>query len=128
MSISSHDLTTEVAITTINKLLKKSYFSICDIDRVAQMLRINPRNSSAYDILSALHCVDYADMTPNVRNAIPTLITECLSQSEVFQFPMPTPQGEYKRPITIVVESQKVEEPATPAHKPGYIARLLGRR
>ena len=35
-------------------------------------------SGKAYDMLRALHCVDYAKMPPNVRAALPELLREVL--------------------------------------------------
>ncbi len=78
----------DVAVTAINEMLRDKHFSICTVRDVAAMLNVNP-DCQEYRILKTLHCVDYADMTKNVRDAIPGLIAACLDQN-VFQFPLPS--------------------------------------
>lgn len=83
------DLQKEIAITAINTMMKRSFFSICAIDKAAKVLGMTMHRGPAYNALHALHCVDFADMSPNVRRAIPEMIKECFSESDVFQFPLP---------------------------------------
>lgn len=73
------------AMTALNKMLADGHFSICTVDRVAAMLNIRPAGE-AYNILNTVHCVDYAKMPTELREAIPDLIKECLGIDPVYQF------------------------------------------
>jgi hypothetical protein len=73
------------ATTALNAMLADRHFSICTIDSVASMLNVKPA-SDAYNILRAVHCIDYAKMPAELRQAIPGLIKECLGVAPVYEF------------------------------------------
>jgi hypothetical protein len=60
------------------KLFEQRHFSICDVDTLMKLLGTNA-HTSAYTQLRALHCVNYADMPPALRQRIPHLVRECLA-------------------------------------------------
>jgi hypothetical protein len=65
----------------LDKMFKARHFSICDLDSI--MLIAHGHSSRickppAYTLLHALHCVDYAAMSTEVRDSIPALVRECL--------------------------------------------------
>lgn len=61
----------------LNRLLNERHFSICTLDSIADVLGTS-RNTEAYRLLRALHCIDYAAMSPQMREALPQLINEAL--------------------------------------------------
>lgn len=73
------------AMTALNEQLRKDHWSICCIDRAAQLLNVNARGE-AYDILHALHCIDYDKMPSELRASIPDLVKQCLGIDPVYQF------------------------------------------
>ncbi|MEJ5030087.1 hypothetical protein [Comamonas sp. MYb69] len=73
------------AMTAVNEQLRKGHWSICCIDSAAQLLDVSARGE-AYDILRALHCVDYNKMPSELRASIPDLIKQCLGIEPVYQF------------------------------------------
>ena len=73
------------AMTAVNEQLKARHWSICVIDRAARLLNVSARGD-AYDILHALHCIDYNKMPRELRDSIPDLIKQCLGINPVFQF------------------------------------------
>jgi hypothetical protein len=73
------------AMTALNKMLADGHFSICTVDSVAAMLNVRPAGDS-YNILRTVHCVDYAKMPAELREAIPSLIKECLGIDPFYQF------------------------------------------
>jgi hypothetical protein len=79
------DLKQQIALTALNEMMSGNHFNICTIDRVGSMLGVNPKGD-AYSMLSPLHCIDWAKMPPEVREAVPSLIQECLGVSPVFKF------------------------------------------
>lgn len=83
-----NDLKQLAAMTALNDMLGKSSFSICTIDNVAKLLDVNPRGE-AYDTLRAVHCIEYADMPPQLRDAIPDLIRQCLGVETIYRFQTP---------------------------------------
>lgn len=60
------------------KLFDSRHFSICTVDSMMKLIGATER-SPAYTQLSALHCVDYADMPQDLRERLPLLVRECLS-------------------------------------------------
>lgn len=73
------------ALTALNEMMAKSYFCICTIDKVATLLGVNPKGE-AYNILSPLHCIDFAKMPDELRHAIPGLIEQCLGVAPAYRF------------------------------------------
>lgn len=64
--------------TATRQLFDSRYFSICTVDKLLKLVGTNAR-TPAYTQLSALHCVDYADMPKELRERIPYLVRECLA-------------------------------------------------
>jgi len=75
------------AQAAMKKLLGDSHFSISGVQSIAKVLGLPRPSGRAYDTLHALHCVDYADMDPQLRAAIPGLIKECLGQLSLEHMP-----------------------------------------
>lgn len=73
------------ALTALNSMMKKGHFDICCIRDVAQLLGVDPKGD-AYTLLHPLHCIDFAEMPRELREAIPRLIQECLGVAPTFQF------------------------------------------
>lgn len=78
------DLKKLAAMTALNKLMRDGHFSICTLDSVAKMMNVVTGGES-YAILRSIHCVDYADMPQELREAIPQLISDVLGDP-AFQF------------------------------------------
>lgn len=91
------------ALTALNSMMAKGHFSICTIDSVGELLGINPRGCDAYKILHPLHCIDWAKMPQELRDAVPGLIQECLGIAPAFQFKTLEP--------TLIDVSPKAETP-----------------
>ena len=126
MSLTPYELKQEIAITALNNMMRKSFFSICEVRDAANLLGI-PMHGEAYDTLKALHCVDYAQMSPAVRAAIPKLIADVFNRPDIFQFQLPSQRNilETASRATIVdVEATVVQPKAKPRSMMG---RLLGR-
>lgn len=62
----------------IKKLLGGKHFSICKLDDIGKFLGVNPEHHPNYKMLQALHCVDYCDMSEDMRQELPRKIMECL--------------------------------------------------
>jgi hypothetical protein len=67
-----------VVVTAMKELLTESFFSICKLKKIADLIG-TPTHGRAWDLLSALHCTNYADMPLQLRESIPHLINECLT-------------------------------------------------
>jgi len=79
------DMKQLVAITALNKMMKRGHFDICTIDSVARMLGVDPKGP-AYTTLHPLHCVDFSEMPRQLREAIPGLVNQCLGSAAIFEF------------------------------------------
>jgi hypothetical protein len=66
-----------VAKTLLDKLFTEKWFSICEVDSLCDLAG-RPRNTPAYKMLRALHCVHYANMPQELLEQIPQLVNECL--------------------------------------------------
>lgn len=81
-----NDLRKLAAMTSLNKLMKQRHFDICTIRDVGDLLGIPVRNTEEYKILETLHCVDYSEMPPQLRDAIPRMVKKILDLPAVYQF------------------------------------------
>jgi hypothetical protein len=63
------DFSKEAVIAAMTKMFRGSHFSICDVDKCLKITGGIP-NSSDYDALSALHCVHWSDMSPQLRQQV----------------------------------------------------------
>lgn len=68
----------EVTQIKIKEMLGGSFFSICDVDEIGDMIGVNPRQHPNYIFLKALHCVHFNKMSAAVRQELPHKIIECL--------------------------------------------------
>jgi len=71
-----------IALTAVAKMLKSNYFSISTVDSVCKLIGARA-NGAAYDMLRALHCIDYSEMPPQVKEGIPALMREVFSQVKI---------------------------------------------
>lgn len=110
------DLKKLSAVTAVNDMLRKGYANICTIDTIARMLGADPKGD-AYNILRTLHCVEFSTMPPELRDAVPELIRQCLDVAPTYQFEFPIPA-----PVTI----DRVID-AMPPKEGGLLRRLTGR-
>jgi len=70
----------EIINLALDKLLnKKSYFDICIVDKVAETLNVNPGINPDYRFLSTLHCINYSDMSNDLKEKLPAMIMAVLS-------------------------------------------------
>ena len=80
------DLKQLSALTALNSMMAKDWFDICTVDRVAELLGVSCGGSEAYKILHPLHCVAWAKMPQELRDAVPGLIQECIGIAPQYQF------------------------------------------
>jgi len=71
-----------IALTAVRKMLKGRYLDITTVRSVCEVIGANA-NGAAFDMLSALHCINYADMPRDVREGIPALMREVFSQAKI---------------------------------------------
>lgn len=71
---------TEIIQITLNKLLNKnSFFSICDVDRLSDVLGTNCQAHPDYKYLHSLHCCSYSDMSRDLKEKLPEMIMNVLT-------------------------------------------------
>lgn len=82
----------EVARMALNKMMEGNHFSICTVDNILQITKGVPQKED-YDTLRLLHCVDFRDFTPVMREEFPKLLQRVLES--------PTMQLEigFKKPV-----------------------------
>jgi hypothetical protein len=73
------------AETALNNMMSEPHFSICAIDAAAKVLGINA-GGEAYDILRPLHCIKWDKIPPALRDAVPSLIEQCLGVKPAYVF------------------------------------------
>ena len=73
------------ALTALNDMMAKGWFDICVINKVADLIDVNP-SGDAYRILAVLHCIHYDKMPADLRDSIPDLVQQCLGIAPIFQF------------------------------------------
>lgn len=61
------------ATTAVRKMLDDSYFSICAVKKVINLLDIDA-DREAVEILETIHCVDYNKMPTELILALPELL------------------------------------------------------
>ena len=61
--------TKETVLAALSKMFTGGYFDICTIDKCLKLTRSIP-NGHDYDCLSALHCVHWKDMSPDLRKTV----------------------------------------------------------
>jgi hypothetical protein len=71
-----------VANTALKKMLKSGHFSICTIDDILKLTGSVPRGQD-YNLLHALHCVDYKDMPPELLRGLPLLLQRVLGSERL---------------------------------------------
>lgn len=85
----SDELKALAALTALNAMFAGGHFNICTIDRAAKLLAVHVE-PEAYNLLHALHCVNWKDMPPDLRAEIPRLVQQTLSQGgHTFRFDSP---------------------------------------
>ena len=68
-----NDLKMLSAQAALVKLFDQSYFSICAVDNIIEMMGIKPERET-YLILKTLHCVHYNQMPADLLQALPEMI------------------------------------------------------
>lgn len=72
----------------LKNILKSDFFSICSLQAIFASYGVNHwdhRNNTSYQILHALHCIHYKDMTPELRDSLPVLIADALKSCPGFR-------------------------------------------
>lgn len=111
------DLKRLAAVTALNDMFKKGYLSICTIDTIGKMMNVDPKGEP-YRLLSTLHCVHFAEMPQELKEAIPGLIEKCLMVAPTFQFPQPK-----RVAVDVVYDVPKPGEEVEP-RKRGFLRML----
>ena len=72
-------------VSSINKMLQANYFDICTVDAILKVLHL-PAGGEIYDVLRTLHCIHYAQMPKELRDAIPEMLQAVLGVSPTYKF------------------------------------------
>jgi hypothetical protein len=59
----------QAATVAIKKLFEGTYFSICELDSIIKLLGCLP-DKKDYEALKCLHCVNWSDMPPDLRDEV----------------------------------------------------------
>jgi hypothetical protein len=89
----------QAAGIALHNLLYKGHFSICDLDKIAKLIG-KEVGGKDYEALSAMHCVNWADMPEHLRQQAREKIVELLG--------LP--------PLVIEGEKAKTEQAPEPEH------------
>ncbi|QDP52112.1 MAG: hypothetical protein Unbinned706contig1000_56 [Prokaryotic dsDNA virus sp.] len=63
----------------IKKMFSGDHFSICDLDKLGEMMGVSVKSHQNYKFLSALHCVDFCDMDSTITSQLEARVAECLT-------------------------------------------------
>jgi hypothetical protein len=77
-----NDIQKMAAQAAMKTMLSKNYFSISTIDDILRMTGGKP-NTEDYNILRALHCVNYGDMPPELLRGLPVLIQRVVMSESI---------------------------------------------
>lgn len=83
------DPRTEIARLQLEKILGGSWFSICDLDSLANLLDINIQQHHKYPELRAMHCLHYSKMSPELKAYLRDTILEVLSMEPILYMASP---------------------------------------
>jgi len=64
--------------TALENMFSGRSFSICDLDRIGEIIGVNPSQHPNYKLLHALHCVNFRDMDKVVLDQLQQKVAECL--------------------------------------------------
>ncbi len=62
----------------VNKLFNTRYFDICTVRDILDALG-RSQNTTAFKLLKTLHCMNYEDMSEELRERLPKLLSEALA-------------------------------------------------
>jgi len=68
-------------IAALRKMVGDGSFNICVIDKIIKVIG-NVPDVRAYSVLSLLHCVNFRDMSEELRRELPALLHDCLGGVE----------------------------------------------
>ena len=101
------DFQQRAAAVALVKMLSGKHFSICDLDKLADLLgRRSSCGGPDYKALQNLHCVDFSDMGPELTHQVRKKCIEILGLS------------------TVITDAELTESKAEPMHKPAKRLRL----
>ena len=69
----------EAVITALKKMFRGSHFNICTFDKCTEIAGVIPAGRD-YRALSALHCINWGDMSPMLRSGVYHLVIETFQQ------------------------------------------------
>jgi len=74
------DYQKEIIATALDKMLnRQNHFSICTVDKISEAIGSNCSSHPDYKFLNALHCVNYSEMSEELKSKLPELIMSVLT-------------------------------------------------
>lgn len=65
----------------LDKMFRSSFFSICEVRECATLLKLSTTDTGhTLNRLHMIHCVHWADMDPGLRELIPGMISEVMTE------------------------------------------------
>ncbi len=131
------NLTAQFIAEAMNGMFKESHFSICTVDSALKLACIPSQDSHAYNMLRIMHCKDWAQMSPEVKNSIPMLIDRVFGEeipmednaaqfepAPSYEQPRTSRTFEHEQPASTSVTTMK---PKASVPKLGFLANLQNR-
>lgn len=68
------------SVTALKKMFEGTHFSICLVDKLIKITSCIPPSQKDYEALSALHCVEWKAMSPDLRNQVLLKVLQIFEQ------------------------------------------------
>lgn len=72
----------EVVKLALNKMVEGGHFNICVVDEILKITKGIPFRED-YDTLRLLHCVNFKDFSPTMRQAFPQLLQRVIESTSM---------------------------------------------
>lgn len=76
------DITKMVIRAALAKMIRDGYMDICAINKILKITGGFP-NQKDYDLLSALHCVHFSEMEPELRRGLPVIVERVINANGI---------------------------------------------
>lgn len=95
-----------IAAQALKDLFSAKHFSICKLDEIAKTMGVNG-GGRLHSELATLHCKDYADMHPAIREQLPVKVCEYL-QSAIDTSYIEQMIADFEKPVAQVTGPSKL--------------------
>lgn len=95
-----------IAAQGLKKLFQSKHFSICDLDSIANTLGVQG-GGRLHEELRVLHCIDYNDMHPAIREQLPQKVCEYL-QSAIDMTYIEQMIADFEKPVAKITGPSKL--------------------